>query len=318
MKRIRLGIDGGGTSTRCIVVDADMNILSRGEGGPANYRKVGLERVFASLREAVLSAVQAIEQPEIAAVGFGLAGVDKAGDKARILGLIERLKADLPENVVWNCNSHSILITNDAEIALAGGIEENIGIVVVAGTGTIVYGRNAQNETWKVDGWGHLLGDDGSAFDIGKRALRKVTRGCDRRYKPTKLMQLALQHFGISNLGELKEVIYGSESPAEKIASFAVSVDLAASQGNEVARKIINKAALQLAVSTLVLKDVLFIGHTKVKVITSGGVWKSIAGLREMFIYRLNENTKNLVVCEPMNEPAWGAAKLTVNYLNNK
>src|SRR3990170_4420420 len=119
------------------------------------------------------------------AICLGIAGVDREDDHTVIRGIMKRigLKA-------------RILIVNDALVALEAGTPGQPGIVIISGTGSIAYGRNAAGEAARSGGWGHVLGDEGSGYWIGRAALRAVLRAADRRGPPTVLTRMLLKHFG--------------------------------------------------------------------------------------------------------------------------
>ncbi len=320
--RAVLGIDGGGTSTRCMVADENLNILGYGVAGSSNYRKISIEKVKENLSEAITQSLRHLRNVKIETICLGLAGVDSETDKSRILNIflqiIKKFRNSNNKSLVWNVNPDDIILTNDAVIALAGGIEENIGIVVIVGTGAIVYGRNKDGMTARVDGWGYLLGDRGSAYYIAINALRKIIKNYDIENTTDELYNILLRHYNIKSLYELKDVIYNDASPAERIASFAIIVDSMASKGDVLAQRIIFNAGKELIKSTLALKKMLFKYQSNVKVITSGSVWKSLSGLRSFYIEGLRKKTNSLIVCEPLNEPVFGAIKLALNRLHNR
>src|SRR5204862_1881072 len=123
---------------------------------------------------------------------LGIAGVDRAGDQNVVREIMDRIGYKA-----------TILIVNDALIALQAGIGDAPGIVVVSGTGSIAYGRNAQGEAARAGGWGHVLGDEGSGYWIGRLALRAVVRHADGRGRATRLTPLLLGHFGLTGAAEL-------------------------------------------------------------------------------------------------------------------
>lgn len=189
-----LGIDGGGTKTEAVVLDAENNEVARATRGPSNYHTVGQAAAEASLQEVIRQVLSAagLETADVAALGLGMAGVARPGDREIVQAMLARI-ARFPR----------LVITHDAECALVGGLGQRYGMVVVAGTGAMAYGVNARGESRRADGWGFLMGDRGSAYWIGRRALRAVTSAADGRGPATDLEGAVLAHLGRSSVSEL-------------------------------------------------------------------------------------------------------------------
>ncbi len=165
-----LGFDGGGTKTDCVLLDAKGNVVGEGRGGPANPLRSGYEAAFSSLREAAAGAIAlgGIRPAEIAGVCAGLAGAGRRSVARRMMVFLsEEFPAALTQ------------VATDYEIALESAVGSAPGVVLIAGTGSVAYGRNAAGETARAGGYGPLLGDEGSAFEIGRRAVAAVARSRD-------------------------------------------------------------------------------------------------------------------------------------------
>jgi N-acetylglucosamine kinase-like BadF-type ATPase len=167
-----LGLDGGGTKTKGVVCDERGHVLGSGTAGPSNYQVVSKEQVKASLAEAAARAIEAagIERENVSAVCLGMAGLDSQTDYDVIWCLLQEI--DLPGEV------H---LVNDAVVALAGATAGRPGVVVNAGTGAIAFGVNERGESRRASGWGHILGDEGSGYDIGRRGIIASLRAHDGR-----------------------------------------------------------------------------------------------------------------------------------------
>ncbi|MDB4893831.1 MAG: hypothetical protein JWN15_93, partial [Firmicutes bacterium] len=159
--RIVLGIDGGGTKTRCLAADGAGCILGEGLAGPSNYQVLGMDGAVAAVMAAVAEAlgVAGADLADVEAVCAGLAGVGRPEDHAV-------MTAALPFAAPVK-----LRVVPDAHIALAGALGGQPGAVVISGTGSIAYGIDAGGRTARAGGWGWLLGDEGSGSDIGKRAI---------------------------------------------------------------------------------------------------------------------------------------------------
>ncbi len=170
-----LGIDAGGTKTVCQLADDQANVLAESRGGGANLQASGELEVEKVLHHVIDRAlVNASARP--AAICLGMAGVDRPRDADVVRGILLRIGHRAQPYVV-----------NDALIALEAGVPGGAGVVVVAGTGSIAYGRDAQGRAARAGGWGYVLGDEGSGYWLGRHALRAVVRAADGRGRTTSL-----------------------------------------------------------------------------------------------------------------------------------
>src|SRR5436305_1149612 len=178
-----LGIDAGGTKTVCLLADERGHVLAEGRGSGANLHTSGeleVEKVLHHVMEV------AIGDRDItpAAVCLGIAGVDREDEARTVRTIMRRIGY-----------KSRILVVNDALIGLVAGARDEAGIAINAGTGSIVYGRNAAFEAARAGGWGHLIGDEGSGYWIGREALAAVMRASDGRGPDTQLTAEILLHF---------------------------------------------------------------------------------------------------------------------------
>src|SRR5207237_4016708 len=134
-------------------------------------------------------------------------------------------------------------------IALVAGAGNEPGIVVIAGTGSIVYGRNAQHVAARAGGWGHILGDEGSGYWIGREALAAVMRADDGRGPETRLTGDVLEHFNITSTSQLPRIVYDRELPRMSVAALGPIVQQAREQGDVVAMRILEHAADELVLA---------------------------------------------------------------------
>ena len=182
-----LGIDAGGTKTVCQLADENGALLAEARGPGANLQAAGelhVEKVLHDVMAEALGSSAIVP----AAICLGIAGVDRPEDSRRSSpGIMRRIGARA-----------RTLVVNDALVALEAGAPGRPGVVIISGTGSIAYGRNARNEGARAGGWGHVLGDEGSGYWIGRAALRAVLREADRRGPRTALTPLLLQHFGVA------------------------------------------------------------------------------------------------------------------------
>src|SRR5690606_11448844 len=186
-----LAVDGGQSSSLALVATTDGQILGAGPGGPANHyhEPGGPERLRRAMTDSTLAALEAAGQtPE--QITHAVLGMTGAMEQAQ--ALVQEL---LPHASV-----HSY---HDSVTALAGASVARPGVVVIAGTGAVAYGRLTDGREALAGGWGYIMGDEGSGHDIGINALRAITQAADGRGAPTLLSEVAPEHFGRTSPTEL-------------------------------------------------------------------------------------------------------------------
>jgi N-acetylglucosamine kinase-like BadF-type ATPase len=290
-----LGVDGGQSGTTALIGDSEGRVVGRGEGGPCNHATAAegrgkLERaVTESLGAACRQASLDPATVSFRAACFGMSG--GPDDKRAILAGILR--------------TGKLLVTHDAATALAGATATGQGIVVIAGTGSIAFGRNAAGRTARAGGWGYVFGDEGGAFDITRQALRAALRMEEGWGPPTVLRQALLDATGAVNANQALHDFYSPAWPRSRAARLAPLVDAAATEGDAVALQILDRAAQDLAFLASAVRGQLWKTAEPVDVAYIGGVFQS---------RRLLERFRMLVEFEhgnrcqaPRHGPAEGA-----------
>jgi N-acetylmuramic acid 6-phosphate etherase len=231
-----LGFDGGGTKTDCILVDQNGAIAGQGRSGPANPLRVGYDQAFASMREAGAQAISAakIRTVDVSRVCAGLAG---AGRKSVIRRVMVFLSQEFPAALTQ--------VATDYEIALEAAAGSGPGVVLIAGTGSVAFGRNAAGVAARAGGYGPWIGDEGSAFEIGRRALAAVARARDADAPATLLSETVPAALQIPDWDEL--ILQSAKSPDEFFPKlFPVVLDTA-EKNDSVAMEILLNSAARLA-----------------------------------------------------------------------
>ncbi len=239
MKGIVLGIDAGGSKTLALAADLDGRILGRGQTGPSNLHSAGLQSAQGAMNEAVRRALAEayVDAAQVRAVCIGAAGADRPDDRAVWSAWAQQTFPDASQ-----------AITNDALIVLAAGTPAGWGLVVIAGTGSIAYGRDRQGRVSRAGGWGFLMGDEGSNYAIGQAALRAITRAVDGRGPSTALVAAVLAHWNLPEPAGLVRKVYDN-LPRKEIARLGKVVETAAGAGDGVARAILEEAGRELALA---------------------------------------------------------------------
>jgi N-acetylglucosamine kinase len=295
-----LGIDAGGTKTVCFLADGTGALLSEGRAGGANLQTDGelqLEKVIHRLMEETIG--DRMVAPS--SICLGIAGVDRA-DEATIV-------QDVMRRVGYKAR---VVITNDALVALVAGVGHEAGVVIVAGTGSIAYGRNHDNVAARAGGWGYVLGDEGSGYWIGRRALRAVVRHADGRGPVTRLTPRVLEHYDVARPADLIQEIYHRSLRPPDIAALAGQVQAACTEGDAVAAGILEGAARELLDSAASVVGQLGMTNSAFMFVLAGGVFRAVPWLVETLRTRLPALAPAARVKVLEREPAWGAVLIAL------
>ena len=237
-----IGIDGGGSATRAVVINEAREVLGRGHAGPSSHYAVGAANAATACSEAAHTAIENaramhadFDAAQISAWGFGLAGVRREADQELMNAFLSEI-CDVP-----------FLLETDVVAAHAGAFAGDPGIVVSAGTGAITLGADEWGEQFYADGWGPLLGDEGGGYWIGVEALRAVCRALDGRAHATQLTTPIFRLLGVSDGGELVQLIYSDSCSRNDIARIAEIVFELADDGVPEAVEIRARAASVMA-----------------------------------------------------------------------
>jgi N-acetylglucosamine kinase-like BadF-type ATPase len=292
-ERLFLGVDGGATKTLAVVVDTSGRERGRGMAGSGNHESVGFERAVRNVRKAVDAAVQATGAAlPFEAAWIGLAGIDRPEDRALFLPRLESLACQMQ-------------LSNDAELALAA-LPRWIGIALIAGTGSIAIGRGLAGTLGRTGGWGHVLGDEGSGYDLGRQALQAAFQAADGRGEPTLLLELIQRHWKLASIEEVMPLVYQRFDKAE-IARLSDVVFVADQRGDAVARGILSRGAADLARHVLALSDRLGFATT-VPLALGGGVFVHQRRYRQRVLRRLRARIR-IGPMAVVEDPALSAAR---------
>lgn len=238
--RLLLGIDGGGTHTRAVLVTPRGRIAGSGEAGPSNHHNVGIDAAARALREAAEAAWRAAGgafRPAEAAF-LGIAGVKARVDSAAVTAAAESAGLAPPGRVT---------VANDLHNALAGGLAGRPGIALIAGTGTNCLGRDAAGGSFMCGGWGWLLDDRGGGFGLAVEAFRAAARSADGRARASRLVDASLAFLGLAEPNEMLARLYVRPWTPDELAGFAPTVLRLAAGGDVLARGVVRDGAAALA-----------------------------------------------------------------------
>jgi N-acetylglucosamine kinase-like BadF-type ATPase len=274
VKRLRpqnsvVGVDGGGTKTEAVIMDANQQVIGDGLAGPSNPLRVGIAGAAAAVREAIDAACASakLRRNDLVAAEIGLAG-------ARRRELRERMRETLAPLGIGE-----IEVVTDASIALYGATDGAPGVVVIAGTGSICCGINARGKRFCAGGWGPIAGDEGGGAWLARRALRAVAYASDGRGPKTQLTELACAYFHCSSADDLTTAIYAPTITNERLAGFGRDVVNAAKAKDEIALQIVADGGTELGLAAVAVIRDLQMEQDRFQIAYVGGVFRAAGDL---------------------------------------
>ncbi len=301
-----IGIDGGGTKTRALLATPDGDILAEANTGPSNPQIVGFDRAAHSIFNLVRECCGKISQPVklVKSVVAGIGGIGRSEDKSQ---LIEALKS-------VSIYTKNIQLEHDARIALEAALPWRPGIVLISGTGSIAFYRTKDNLFLRSGGWGRVLGDDGSGYDLSREALRAVMLAYEERGKTTVLTDKVLKFF---NIGMPDHLISAIKRINGDIAPIAPLILESAQENDTVALEILENGANEL----VMLIQTLINQHApegKITLAFEGGLLDKDNVYSSLVRRKLKEKFPSLYVQKPKFPPVYGALILAINKYNQE
>lgn len=296
-----IGVDAGGTKTaawrsptRC---SADDQPIETGTAGPGNVNSVGFETATTNIRAAIESAMRgggAIDCLCICAAGAG-----RTEQQSKLLEWAISLEV-----------AKHVHIGSDIDALLAAGSDDSTGVALIAGTGSLAAGRNAEGKTHRAGGWGWLLDDEGSAYRIGLTALQHAVRMADGREPETPLLSALLEQLSLASASELISLLYPEPKPRTTIAQLSRCVFAVAVDNDAVASAVISDAADQLSVMVQAVVRHLDLPPEYTLAMT-GGVLTSQPAYRDRVLALLSREPNEATIVET---PVLGAVKLAQRF----
>lgn len=302
MSDLVIGIDGGGTNTRARLADGRGEILGAGEAGTSNPMHHGVVAAQTELIKSIEGAFAAAGRPRerVAVLCMGLGGAGRAREQQELMAWAQ---VELAERVE---------VVSDGQIVLAAGTPDNWGAAVIAGTGSFVWGRNRDGETARAGGWGYLIGDEGSGFDLARGALRAATQAADARGRETSLLAGILEFWKLNVPADLVTKVYRSGLTHAEIAKLAPLVIAAAERGDAVALGLIQEAADNLARGVKAVSRALKFGTEPFPLALTGGLLLGAEFYRDKLLGALGFYECECAPVELVHEPVLGAVRLAV------
>jgi N-acetylglucosamine kinase-like BadF-type ATPase len=293
-----IGLDAGGTKTVGLLADESGTVLRDARAGGGNLTtegELGVEKVL-------FQVIDALDPPApVEAVCLGIAGADRPAHREVVREMLARLGF-----------RRRVRVVHDAVVALAAAAPDGVGLVIVAGTGSVAYGGDPEGRTARSGGWGWLLGDEASAFWLGHAAVRQGIRGADGRGPETSLYERICRRVGAGSPQDLADWFYAQDRPRTGVAELAGLVEEAAGEGDQAAAALLDQAADHLARAARAVAGRLTFPEPY-PLVLAGGTFRACPSLQprlEACLELPRARVERLAV-----EPARGAVTLAIQEL---
>jgi glucosamine kinase len=309
-KELLLGVDGGGTRTRAVLLQSDGRVIGLGESDSSNFNNMGEDVAAENLRLATVAAFADAGIPfsPVKAAFLGLAALKSEADIARMVAAIGS-RGLAPAG--WT------QVKNDLHNALAGGLDGEAGVAVISGTGSNCLGRDPRGNYFNCGGWAWLMDDGGSGFGLSIDALRTAVRMADGREKQTPLLPAVLEFYKVPHPDFLLERLYNRKWTPAEIASFTPTIMELAAAGDPAAMEILRRGALALA--GLVSTTAANLDFAKApRVVLLGGCVRSGAPYQPLVESEIRNSCPGVRLMEPLHDTVYGAALNALRFAASK
>lgn len=291
-----LGIDAGGTKTTCVLGD-DNSVLSSATAGGSNVVRCGEAAARTELQSAIRTACSTakVKPSQINRLCIGMAGAARPAIDSIV------------RSAIAETYPGEVLLVGDMVIAMEAAFGSGPGVIVISGTGSIAYGRNAAGQTARAGGWGFAISDEGSGHWIGRSAIAAVMRVRDESDSPPTVLSDAILRAW--NLQSLDELIRAANSPQADFPTLCPLV-IRLEESDPLARAVLTQAGMELACFAHVVITRLHLGKDPVPVAMSGGVFRNSSVVRNVFISSLDADRHNATIQADLVDPVEGALRL--------
>lgn len=283
-----IGVDGGGTKTEAVAYDLDGNVLKTSLKGFANLLN-NKEEALNNIHDSIKELVDEYGQENLKGLYLGIAGSEASDNEQLIKEVADKFFKDS-------------VVMNDGELALRAMLKGEDGILTIAGTGSISFGVN-KDKRLRCGGWGHLLGDEGSAYKISIDAIKHMIFVKENRLPKSEFIEAIMNEIGIDSEDDVIGFVYSSTK--DEVAKVAPVVSKFAENGDRVAIEIMEKEGLALAKTTE--NTFKGLGFESCSIGLVGGVIRKSKIVREVFEGYLLKNINVVEFVESQVSAAKGA-----------
>jgi N-acetylglucosamine kinase-like BadF-type ATPase len=302
-----IGIDGGGTKTSSVLTDENLKVLYRSASAKTNPLVVGVEESAKRIFHLIKTIISKKNNPIVQAAVLGLAG---CGRKENADAIKKELLHLIKKN---NISIKKVFITSDAEIALEGAFPNENGAILIAGTGSIIYGKDKSGISFRVGGFGKIIGDEGSGYSIGIKGIKAVAQHFDGQGSITELTEILKKQFGIKNGDSLISKVNSIDF---EIATIAEHVIQAAERGDLVCRRILDSESDELVHLVRTLKKTMSV--RKLKLCLLGGLLLTDNYYSNMLKLKIEKLCKGTIIVKPIFTPEIGAVLIAKKIILNR
>lgn len=292
-----IGMDGGGTKTACLAVDSTGKAVYNTIGGPSNFLMLGDDKVARMLLSLIEECRENLkcEYSDFRGIVLGTTGAGRRHDAERLESAFASLAAEKGLSMPFHVES-------DARVALEGAFSGKPGSILIAGTGSIMFGKDSQGNIHRVGGFGRFIGDQGSGYALGRRGLTMVAKEMDGRGDTTLLTELVRDKFSITNAPEIITAIYGNNFD---MASVAPLVMQAAEQDDDVCLNIVEEETQELVLHLCAMQRK--IDEPVLRVAPIGSIITTDNFFSRMFRQKVERLCSNVMLSKPELSPEMGA-----------
>ncbi len=291
-----LGIDGGGTRTTAAVSDDKGKIIYKSVGKTINFYSVGMEKARENLAEIMNDVYENIGDVIFKSAFVGCSALDDEGDA--------ELTDTLCSGII---KSEKTKMNSDVYVALFSGECTVPRCVVICGTGSMVAGIDAENKITVKGGWGHIIGDGGSAYSIAVNALSEAVNLYDENRKDEPLVKIAQDFFKTDDLRRIIDTVYSEDTTKDKLADFAKLVSKECKKGEKISSEILSDECNKLLRTVYSLSEEM----KECKILyLYGGVFQNNLIFKSIFTDRFNQKYPNVKVEMLTVAPEEGALKI--------
>jgi N-acetylglucosamine kinase-like BadF-type ATPase len=302
-----IGIDGGGTKTDCAIADLSGKIINQTTGKPSNFLIIGVEEAVENLFSLIEANLFQLEGDfaDVKQIVIGVAGAGRKEDAQ----LLEKSFKDYADQERIHFKRVSVL--SDAHIALEGAFPDSVGCILIAGTGSILFGKDEKGAIHRVGGFGRLIGDEGSGYSIGRKALNAVSKASDGRGEETMISELLDAKMHSGSASNIINKVYNDNLDVASVARIVIE---AAEEGDPIAEDILDEEADELVLHVKSLLDKI---HTdKLNVAFSGSLLDNKNFYSDLLKQKIKSTLPRVEVVKPAASPVSGAILLAKRIVN--